>query len=388
MAQGTLSPANRLVRSVETIMRGRPDANGFLAFILKGLSSLYGVGVRTRAALFHQRRFESHRLPCQVVSIGNITVGGTGKTPMTLYLAQVIRNAGYRVAVVSRGYKGTAEKKGGVVSDGHALLMPPAIAGDEPYLLAQQLLAYGIPVLVGQNRVQSGWLAVKRFRADVIVLDDGFQHLRLRRDIDIVLLDAAKPFGNGYLLPRGILREPIPALARADGLVLTRCPRSAVDVRDRDRLQALVDRKPPAFRPPVFAAAHIPFITERLPASHRETEGPAGELDDPAGCPIYAFSGIARNEDFYGALDQMGAKLVGTRAFEDHHRYSRAEFENIVGQARSSGARLLITTEKDRVKINDAWIRQLPLLVMGIRMDLGAYAEGFEQFVIGKLQAT
>ena len=187
MGQRVLSPINRLVRSVETIMHDGPDGNAVLAHFLKGLSSLYGVGVRSRMALFHRRRLKSHRLPCKVVSVGNIAVGGTGKTPMAIYTAQVIRNAGYRVAIVSRGYKGKAEKGGGIVSDGQRLLMPVALAGDEPYLLAQQLLPHGIPVLVGQNRVKSGLLAVRRFDTDVIVLDEEARIVFLNRNASRVI---------------------------------------------------------------------------------------------------------------------------------------------------------------------------------------------------------
>ena len=148
-----------------------------------------------------------------VVSVGNITVGGTGKTPMTIYVAQKLQQSGVRVAVISRGYKGRAESGGGVVSDGRNLLMDSEQAGDEPYLMAGRLK--NIPVIVGKNRFAAGMLAINKFQSEVIVLDDAFQHLKLSRDIDLILLDYTRPFGNTHLLPRGILREPVTALRRA-----------------------------------------------------------------------------------------------------------------------------------------------------------------------------
>ena len=166
--------------SIVAVMHEDPSASRRLAVVLKGLAILYGIGVQCRTQLFRKRWRVSHRLPCKVVSIGNITLGGTGKTPMSVYMARLIHGLGCRVAIVSRGYKGSAEKNGGgVVSNGHALLMDPSSAGDEPFLMAQQLLPLGIPVIVGRDRVRAGRQAVQHYQAEVIVLDDGFQHMRL-----------------------------------------------------------------------------------------------------------------------------------------------------------------------------------------------------------------
>lgn len=379
-------PFSHLLQFIEAVMFDDHPTNRTLAVFLKGLAGLYGIAVRSRANLFRQRRFVSHRLPCKVVSVGNIALGGTGKTPMSLYMARLIHSAGYRVAVVSRGYKGLAEKNGGIVSDGHALLMTPSTAGDEPYLMAQQLLPLGIPVIVGRDRVRSGWLAVQRYQTEVIVLDDGFQHMRLRRDLDIVLLDARQPFGNGYLLPRGTLREPLSSLSRADACLLTRCPREVVEGKCVGHLSKYAAPVIDNCQRPVFCASHVPVIGEHYSARHTTPGTTKVSMDEEwAGCPVYAFSGIARNDAFLKTLCEMGFDLRGSTGFADHHIYSRSDLYHIQTQAGVNGAQLLVTTEKDRVKIADAWIQKMPLLVVGVRMDLGRYAEAFEQFVRHKL---
>jgi tetraacyldisaccharide 4'-kinase len=354
------------------------DARGPLAALLEGLAGLYGVAMGSRARLFRSGRLPSHRLPCKVVSVGNITVGGTGKTPMCLYMARLIRRTGRRVAVVSRGYKGQAEQQGGIVSDGQSLRMSSAAAGDEPYLMARQLLPLGIPVLVGHNRVRSGALAVKRFRTDVIVLDDGFQHQRLQRDLDLVLLDAGRPFGNGYLLPRGTLREPLSALARADACLLTRCPRAVVEEA----------RRPPAdrnLRRPVFPVSQTPQIAEWVPAGAMDRGHLRPGLGKAPAGPVYAFSGIARNSDFYANLRDLGFDLRGRTPLPDHHTYTRGDLAVIETRADRAGARMLVTTEKDRVKIDESWLERFPLLVMGVQMDFGRSTEAFQRFVCRKL---
>jgi tetraacyldisaccharide 4'-kinase len=304
---------------------------------------------------------------------------------MSVYMARLIHGFGYRVAIVSRGYKGSAEKNGGVVSDGQALLMNPSSAGDEPFLMAQQLLPLGIPVIVGRDRVRAGRQAVQRYQTEVIVLDDGFQHMRLARDLDIVLLDAQQPFGNGYLVPRGTLREPLSSLSRADACLLTRCPPAAIVKRitgpsQTNRSPAGDDR-----RRPVFAAAHAPFIGECFSAKHSDGWATKMQMNEWRGCPVFAFSGLARNDTFQKMICEMGFELRGYAAFADHHDYSHEDILAIARQADRKGAHLLVTTEKDRVKLDARWFRNMPLLVVGVRMDLGADTETFERFVAHKL---
>ena len=210
-----------------------------------------------RARLYEKGVLPSKTLPCRVVSIGNLISGGTGKTPMTILVARMIRDMGYRVVVLSRGYRGRMEKTGGVVSDGRTIFKGPDDAGDEPYLMARILT--GIPVVVGQRRYEAGMMAVKRFKPDVIVLDDAFQHLRLKRDLNLVLLDSRSPFGNGHMLPRGLLREPLSALRRAHAVVYTRSEQ-ALTAPIRDRLRR---------HQPIFYTTHHLIIRKTDPANGR-----------------------------------------------------------------------------------------------------------------------
>jgi tetraacyldisaccharide 4'-kinase len=373
------------VSSIEAVMSDDIAANRILAALLEGIAGFYGTAVRMRVAMFRHRRGMSHRLPCKVVSVGNIVLGGTGKTPMSIYTARLIRRAGYRVVVLSRGYKGGAERKGGVVSDGQALQMTPSVAGDEPYLMARRLLPFGIPVMVGRDRVRSGGLAVRQFGAEVIVLDDGFQHLRLQRDLDIVLLDALKPFGNGHLFPRGTLREPLSSLARADTCLLTRCPRAIIEKGVGHKFTNDHGVGADHLERPLFAAAHTPFIAECLTAANPESGSTGCRMKAAPAHPVYAFSGLARNDTFQTTLHEMGFNLRGSECFGDHHRYTRKDLHSIARRADRLGARWMVTTEKDRVKIDSAWIGKIPLLVIGVRMDLGPQAPAFERFVTGRL---
>jgi len=218
---------NSLRDKIEAIMSGRRQPPmGTLTAVLNLLSRGYNGLQSLRGFGYRQRLISPKKLPCKVISVGNITVGGTGKTPMTQYIAERLKHCGYRVAAVSRGYKGTAAgrvvKTAVIVSDGHRICPDSETAGDEPFLLASRLKE--VPVVIGRNRFAAGMLALNTFQPQVIVLDDGFQHMQLARDIDLVLLDFNRPFGNRYLLPRGTLREPVSALKRADAFILTRCP--------------------------------------------------------------------------------------------------------------------------------------------------------------------
>lgn len=325
--------------------------------LLQGGARLFGHLIRLRARCYETGLFKIHRLPCTVVSIGNITSGGTGKTPMTLYVAMLLQRFGFRVAVLSRGYKGAAEKKGGIVSDGQNILMPPESAGDEPYMMAGFLK--DIPVLVGKNRVASGRLAIARFSPDVLLLDDGFQHRRLHRDIDIVLLDSARPFGNRFLLPRGSLREAPEALARASAIVFTRWHKG---LKEPSLLL------PESIRTrPIFKSRHIPYIHHSIPsaAGFHQTS----VTHDPSrlkGARVFAFSAIADNKDFHHVLANLGCQTVGTSEFADHHAYLPRELEEIGRKAMEVKAAFLATTQKDFSKIpkNTTW--PLPLVVLGV----------------------
>ncbi len=212
---------SNIKQKIKAIMtdEGKSRLLSFESFLFV-ISLLYGGVVKLREFFYKKKMLKSERLPCKVISVGNVTVGGTGKTPMTIYVAELLNRLGYKVAILSRGYKGGAEKTGGIVSDGRTIFMEPDMSGDEPFMLAAKLK--NTPVIVGKNRFEAGMLAIKKFKPDIIVLDDAFQHLKLVRDINLVLSDCRRPFGNTHMLPRGTLREPLSALLRGDAFILTR----------------------------------------------------------------------------------------------------------------------------------------------------------------------
>ena len=332
-------------------------------------------------ALFHRKGvFKSRALPCAVISVGNITAGGTGKTPMTICLAKLLNSRGYKVVVISRGYGGTKEA-GGIVSNGYRIAMDAGTAGDEPYMMAVKL--HGVPVLVGKDRFRLGILAVKRFDAKIVILDDGFQHIRLKRNLDILLLDAKQPFGNGYLLPRGMLRESLRQLARADAFVLTRSQPalSAPDQHVIDRLSG---------KSPVFRCAHIPEVVTRIP-SDNWLPGNLRKIKDrlaPAflkGRKVFAFSGIAQNESFFKMVQSLGCKIRGMLTFSDHHKYTDEDFKTICQTAKRAGADALLTTEKDYVRIAGQTKWPLDLLVLEVRISFGDQEDSFITFVKDRL---
>ncbi len=349
---------------------------------LRALSIGYGVAVRLRAFLYHRGWLAVRSLPRPVVSVGNITVGGTGKTPLILYLADRLRRARYRPAVVSRGYGGTAQAGGAVVSDGDGerASLDVAKAGDEPFLMARRLKT--VPVVVGRDRHRAGTIAVDRFSPDLILLDDGFQHLRLRRNLDIVLADARRPLGNGYLLPRGPLREPATALSRAHGAVLTRCDRADDGGAGAE---ATLRRFLPAGAP-VFRSVHHPVIR----SLHRGTAGAfptspnSFEIQILMASPdrgTLVFSGIADNAEVERSAVALGATVVGRVGFPDHHAYTADDISKVVEAARKAGAEILLTTEKDAVRLPTADPIPLDLIVIGVEIDFGAHAAPFFDWV-------
>jgi len=357
------------------------DSSRFNLFnlLLYLLSCLYAAAVNGRQTLYRRQLLKTKKLSCRVVSIGNITVGGTGKTPMTIYMARMVQQLGYKVAVISRGYKGDAEKKGGIVSDGQSIRMTPEAAGDEPFLLAESLR--GIPVLVGRDRFASGMAAIQTFGVDVVVLDDAFQHIQLKRDIDLVLLDDRRPFGNAHLLPRGTLREPLDALLRCDAVILTRCPKEKTATVETVR-EMIPSRS-------VFRSCHVPRIA-RVVAS-KET---AGQTAPPALGPdglkqlrIFAFSGLADNRNFRDSLTEMGCQLVGFSGFPDHHHYTDRDLAGILQSARVLGAEATATTEKDFSKISGRLNWPLDFIVTGIRTAFWGDESAFYDFIRKRLQS-
>lgn len=341
------------------------------------LSQAYASGVAVRGAFYRKGLCDSKKLPCKVISVGNLSVGGTGKTPMTIDIVQRLVRLEIPVAVISRGYGGRRQKAGGIVSDGRQIRMSARDAGDEPVLMAERLP--GVPVLVGRDRYQAGMAAIERFGSRVLVLDDAFQHLALDRDWNLVLLDAACPFGNGYLFPRGPLREPVSALRRADTIVLTRCDGARVSEYDRRRLHAL------AGAGPVFRCRHV---VDGVVAVSRGTackaEGLPGKLLSGAagalnGRRVLAFSGIAANEAFEKTVFAQEWDVAGTLFFQDHHEYRNRDLEAILDTARQARCDLVVTTEKDLVRIGDrvcSW--PIDVVALRIKISFGPEEEAFQ----------
>jgi tetraacyldisaccharide 4'-kinase len=344
---------------------GRVPANPTL---LGGAAVLYGAIVRLRNTLYDRKVIPSVKLSRPVVSVGNLTAGGTGKTPMVIHLARFLRERGYRPAVVSRGYGSRGGQAVNVVSDGRAVLLDPERAGDEPYLMARVL--GDVPVVTGPKRVDAGRAAIRLFRPDLLLLDDGFQHRRLRRDLDIVLLDEDLPFGNGHLLPRGRLREPLRGLSRADLIVLTGPgtgdPAPPEDPRiPRDR--------------PLFHAVR------KAEGFLRGRDNRSYPLEHLEGKPLYVFSGIGNPASFHSLLSAIPGTALSLGTFPDHHRYTGGDVERIREEAARIPGAAIVTTEKDAVRLEKYPDFFEDLYRLRISMALGAGKGDFESMVLEKL---
>ena len=301
------------------------------------LSVVYGMACKARLWLYRTGIFKARSLPGLVVSLGNLTVGGTGKTPAVVMIARWARDLGYRVAVLSRGYGGKYEGQVLEVSDGKHIHADPGQCGDEPILLANKLS--GIPVIISKKRFHAGLYAHEKFGCDFFLLDDGFQHLDLKRDLDLVLIDALKPYGNGHLLPWGPLREPFVQLGRADVFILTRVSHHGVE----EHVRAFLKRDFPST--PVFYSDHV--STEIVFPDANAVCGP----DLMEGIPVVAFAGIARPELFRETLIKLGADVVYFRGYRDHYPFGKKDIENLMQMKEEMGARYVLTTEKDWVRI-------------------------------------
>ncbi|MCR4439846.1 MAG: tetraacyldisaccharide 4'-kinase [bacterium] len=322
------------------------------AALLLPLSLPYLLITWLRNILYDAGVLRQWKLPCQVIAVGNLTVGGTGKTPMVELIARTFRDRGKRVCVISRGYK---RRRRGlvVVSDGQRTLAGLEDSGDEPLMLANKL--QGVPVIVDRDRVRAGRLAIERFGAQLLVLDDAFQHRRLRPDVSVVLVDGQRGFGNGWLLPAGPLREPASRLAAATVVMLTRVegPHAIVPLAARLRQYT------PA---PVLTARHVPL--DLLSADGKRSDSSAWQ-----GRNVAAFCGIAQPDAFFAMLERSGMRLVLRKAFADHHSYTAQEVESLCRQAAQQGAECLITTEKDMVRL-EGLAFPLPLWCLRITLQV------------------
>jgi tetraacyldisaccharide 4'-kinase len=380
---------------------------GFFSFkaMLVAVSRLYRMLAGLRLRLYRYGWLRSRRLPCFVISIGNITAGGVGKTPMAVYLAELLAGMGKRAVVISRGYKGSLKFGAGLVGDGDQVFMDAETAGDEPFMMA---LRKRFPVVVGKDRYQAGLLAMEQLNPDVVVLDDAFQHVQLERDLDILLLDHDRPLGNHRILPAGRLREtPATAKQRAHVLVFTRCP---VPARAEPGKTQLIKDEPGKSRsgdarestgqvirefgkPLSFKTRHIPFLLYLGPGGKKSGQAhalsgrnfsPPPGLDTLQGQSGILFSGLANNKSFREAAEELGVNVMDHIEFKDHYRYKGADLMRVRQRAREIGADLILTTEKDWVKLDTNIEWHADLAVIGIRI-VFEDPDGFETFIRSRM---
>ncbi len=373
----------RLEQFAIDVILGRRQ--GVRAALLRGLlyllSLVYARLVQLRLFLYRKRVFRERALGCLVISIGNLTVGGTGKTPIVEKFARALEAGGRRVAILSRGYKsvakpskrslldrlrGVAPDPPRVVSDGKSLLLDSLTAGDEPYMLAKNLK--DVVVLVDKDRVKSGLHAIREMKADTLLLDDGLQYLHLKHRLDIVLVDRQAPFGNEFLLPRGTLREPPRNLRRASYIFITKSTGEPNDeliarIRRYNRTAEIIEcAHQPLFLQDVYTGEQLPL--ERLANTY-----------------IGSFCGIAAPESFEDGLRKLGAKLELTKRFADHHRYSEAELQSFIARCIRRDVDMIVTTEKDAVRFPRLTKPEVPIYFLRVEILILSGHESWEHCV-------
>lgn len=359
---------------------------GRLASTVRGalhvFSYFYRAAIKLRRVLYDTRIVRDTTLGVQVIAIGNLTVGGTGKTPVVEKFARELKDQGRNVAILSRGYRSKPpplsrrfidrlllrreQTPPRVVSDGQSLLLDSESAGDEPFMLASNLK--DVIVLVDKDRVKAGRYAIEKFGCDTLLLDDGFQYWKLRgRRQDVVLIDCQQPFGNQFLLPRGTLREPPSHVARAGVIFITKSDGKTQGLRER-----LATLNP---RAPVIECVHHPLYFEDV-----FTADQVG-IEFISGKRVAALSGIAQPESFEEGLRKLGCKLVYTKRFADHHRFTQQELLNAINRSKKRMAEILITTQKDAVRFPKLDRRDLPIYFMRVEIKIIAGAKDFHDCV-------
>ena len=361
--------------------------HGVRATVLRGflylLSLIYERIVQLRLALYRRRIFRERALGILVISIGNLTVGGTGKTPIVEKFARALQSGGRRVAILSRGYKsvpkatrrslldrlrGNMSDPPRIVSDGKSLLLDSLTAGDEPYMLAHNLK--DVIVLVDKDRVKSGLFAIDKWKVDTLLLDDGLQYLRLKHRLDVVLVDRQAPFGNEFLLPRGTLREPPRNLRRASYIFITKSTNES-----NERLVQRIRRHNRTAE--IIECAHRPLYLQNLVTGERRP------LDRLQGTFIGAISGIAAPESFEKGLADLGARLDLAKRYIDHHRYTVAELLSFMNRCMRRDLEMIVTTEKDAVRmprLPDSEIK-VPIYFLRVEIQILSGQESWEHCV-------
>jgi tetraacyldisaccharide 4'-kinase len=353
-----------------------------LRIVLRLLSFLYLAIVQLRLYLYRKRILKERQLGCLVISIGNLTVGGTGKTPVVEKFARALQSGGRRVAILSRGYKSIDRRKKKtwweralgqrpettprVVSDGKRVLLDSGTSGDEPYMLASNLR--GVAVVVDKDRVKGGLHALKELGVDTLLLDDGLQYLHLKHRLDIVLVDRQAPFGNEHLLPRGTLREPPRNLRRASYIFITKCngePNSELiqRIRQHNRTAEIIE------------CTHKPLYLKHV---YREERLPLDYLKE---LYIGSLCGIAAPESFEEGLRKLGAKIELSRHFADHHRYAQKELTSFLQRCVRRDVSAVITTEKDAVRLPVLDNLEVPIYFLRVEIEILNGQETWEQCV-------
>jgi len=349
----------------------------FMCGLLRMLSWIFGIGVQIRLLLYRWRIIRPGTLGCQVISVGNLTVGGTGKTPIVETFARALQQKGRRVAVLSRGYKSKRapllerllkkkERLPRVVSNGTLLLLNSELAGDEPYMLATNLP--DVAVVVDKNRVKSGRRAIREMRCDTLVLDDGFQYLSLQNRLDIVLVDAGNPFGHNHVLPRGLLREPKRNIKRASFIFITKCPPEGVP-----ELKAHLHELNPTAE--ISECRHSSKYLQNLYTRAQH------EIEWLQGRKVMAVSGIAVPHSFERELERLGAEIVSRARYADHHRYTQQEIIETINRGIEAGAEAIITTEKDAVRFPLLERRDLKIFLLRVEIEMLSGSEAFEDWI-------
>jgi tetraacyldisaccharide 4'-kinase len=367
--------------AIEVILERRYGKRAaLLRWLLHALSFVYAGIVQLRLYLYRQRLIRERQLGCMVISIGNLTVGGTGKTPVVEKFARALQAGGRRVAILSRGYKSKqlpffrriaarfqrGEYTPRIVSDGHRILLDSRRAGDEPYMLAVNLK--DVIVLVDKDRVRSGLYAVEKLGCDTLLLDDGLQYLRLRHRLDVVLIDRQAPFGNEYMLPRGTLREPPRNLRRASYIFITKSTRKGNKelverIRRYNRTAEIIE------------CSHRPVHLRHV---YTDEELPLDWLKDRY---VGAFSAIAAPESFEDALKKLGANVELTRRFADHHRFTVKELQNFADRCVRRDVDAIITTEKDSVRFPRLDHMEIPVYFLRVEIEILTGHESWQQCV-------
>jgi tetraacyldisaccharide 4'-kinase len=337
------------------------------------LSCFYLFIINIRNWLYDNKIFKEGQLPCPVISVGNITVGGTGKTPCVIMLAQMLQENGFKPAVISRGYGGSSTLPVNIVSDGDKILLDSELAGDEPFLIANVLK--GIPVITGPKRIVTGQTAIDKFGANVVICDDAMQHRQIFRDINLVLLDSHSLSYNEYILPRGRLREPITELKRASAIVLTRTNEA---IKTFGRIEKLL----PDEKIPVFRSIHEPKDIIKGDSSAQK------QVSELKGKKICAFCGIANPDSFRRTLSDTEAQVLSFDIFPDHHCFSKSELGEIRKKFIDCHADFIVSTEKDGARLQNFPDFLSMIYILRVEMDIIPTVDSFNDFILNHLAAA